>query len=87
MMKPTLSMGVVEVVYNTYGHTYWVSGIIDANGTQTSLEFHFQAKRGQNFEEIVEGELRNIHPEYFLGLRDITHPVWHKDVYLYEVLW
>lgn len=86
-MSPELSMGVIEVIYNCNGQTYWVNGIIDANGEEISLEFHFQRKRGQSMTDILWDKVKEINPEYYLRLVDIFDPSQWKNGYLYEVLW
>ena len=82
-MTNEYSMGIIEVVYNPNGHTYWVEGIIG----DEAIEFHHTTSMGERvkFETILLEKVREINPEYYIVLRDLSYG--SKNKYLYEVMW
>ena len=76
-------MGIIEVVYNPNGHTYWVEGIVN----DSNIDFHHTTSMHEDWtlENALMEEVKKFNPDYYIVLRD--HSLGHKNKYLYEVMW
>ena len=76
-------MGMIEVVYNPNGHTYWIEGLID----DKEIEFHHTTSMHEDWtlENALIEEAKKFNQDYRIALRDIK--LGNKNRYLYEVIW
>jgi hypothetical protein len=76
-------MGMIEVVYNPNGHTYWIEGLID----DKEIKFHHTTSMHEDWtlEKALMEEVKKFNDDYHIILRDLVYG--NKNKYLYEVVW
>ena len=79
------SVGLIEVVYNPNGHTYWIEGVVDDN----NIKFHhvtpiYGTEKWDLDDALIEA-VEEFNKDYRIKLVDFSFG--QKNYYLYEVIW